>query len=543
MTSVLLIYPPFEGKNYLKKRSPFPIGPLYMAAFLKDKGIDALVVDFSWPPKKRKTQRPSQLKTGQSNYFRFGWTDLQIKKFLIWHAKNYDYIGVSSLMSSNWSGGYKVIDLVKETTGQDVIIGGPHATVFPEHVIKHSKADYICIGEGEAAMWAHCTGVKHPAIIKTKGKLQHHSVGHSFIDNMNMLPFPNRSLLYDDRTTKELYITFSRGCPHKCSFCGSHLIQGRTWRHKDIDTCIKEVHFYIKEWGVKKFIVEDDNPCPGKKGIKHLKKFCQRIINEFPKLRFEVSHGIPVYATADKELCDLMWKAGFREMTFPIESTDIHVLRDMKKADTPNHWRQGIKNWRYEKNHPAQIILGYPFVETITTMLTTMLDIAHVKGRIWASHFRLNKGTPLFDRCLSAKYISDTYDPVNTQSFYIETERFKIKDLQELMQISRGINFATERGFNPIEKVPECTDFYDFTLPEKPGDVVAKGRFKFVRGQNYLASILIARLGKSTQGRPICSFGSSRDIIIYKGEKPSVVYDSLIEILTGRKRKTIEDFL
>jgi len=542
MNSVLLIYPPFEGKNYLKKRSPFPLGPLYIAAFLKSKGIDALVVDFSWPPKKRKTSRPKQLKTGQSNYFRFGWTDLQIKKFLIWHARDYDYIGVSSLMSSNWSGAYKIIELIKETTGQDVIIGGPHATAFPDHVAKHSKADYICIGEGEEAMWAHCTGLKHPAIIKAKGSLKH-SVRDSFIEDMNSLPFPARSLLMDDRPTKELYITFSRGCPHKCTFCGSHLIQGRRWRHKDVARCIKEVHFYIKEWGVKKFIVEDDNPCPGPKGIKHLKNFCKRVINEFPRLRFEVSHGIPVYATADKELCDLMWQAGFRNMTFPIESTDSRVLMDMKKEDTVDQWLHGIQNWKYEKNHPAQIILGYPFVETIATMLNTMIDVAHVKGRIWASHFRLNKGTELFDRCLSAKYISDSYDPINTQAFYVETERFNLKDLQELMQISRGINFATERGFNPIERVPECTDFYDFTLPEKPGDIVAKGRFKFVRGQNYCASLLIAQLSKTVAGRPICSFNAGRDRIIYKGEKPSLVYDTLIELLTGRKRKTIEDFL
>lgn len=540
MKPVLLLYPPFEGKNYLKSRSPFPIGPLYIAAYLKKKGIQSFVKDFSYPPEKHKTKRPEQLKTGQPNYFRFGYTNLAIEKWLKKNLKKYhNTIGVSSLMSSNWSGAYKLIDIIKKVSLESaVVIGGPHATAFPDHVAKHSQSDYICIGEGEDVFYQFLKNRQHEAIIRSGESMPHRT---NFFESLDNLPFPKRELLMDNRKTKDMYVTFSRGCPHKCSFCGSYLIQGRRWRHKSVSRVTEEIDFYYKEWEVRHFIIEDDNPCVGSKGINHLKKICKRIVAEIPKIKLSVSHGIPVYATADKELCKLMWKAGFRRMSFPLESTDERVLKDMNKENTPKNWMKGIRNWKWEDHSPTQIILGYPFRETIETMLKTMIDIAEEKCLVWASHFRLNKGTPLFKRCLDMGYINKDYDPINTQSFFLETERFTIKDLRELMQISRAINFAVEYDCNPFKEVMENKYFNSFKIPKKEGDVVAKGMFKFKKNQNITSSIMLTATGKFS-GRPFCSYRDP-DTIIYKGEKESRVYNSLKFLLTGKKIRKISDYL
>jgi hypothetical protein len=541
----LIIYPPFEGKNYLKKRAPFPIGPLYLAAYLEDRRIPTVVKDLSYPPIKHPTNRPTQLKTGQSSYFRWGWTDKEIRFFLKKNLKYYyNCIGISSLMSSNWSGAYRVIDIIKDIDPERIIIiGGPHATSFPEHVAKYSKADYICLGEGEDALTKFLYGFDCEGVISTKSDVLSEYRRTVFFPKVNSLPFPKRNMLLDDRKTPNLYVTFSRGCPHKCSFCGSHLIQGRIWRNKSPWRILEEIKFYNKEWGVKHFIIEDDNPCPGKKGIKHLKSVCELIISNTTGLKFSVSHGIPVYATADKELCKLMWNAGFRKMTFPVESTNPEVLKDMKKEDTPSNWKIGQKNWKWEKNKPVQIIIGYPFIETINSMLQTMIDIAELKGLIWASHFRLNKGTDLFDRCLKAGYINQDFDPINTQSFFIETERFNKNDLRELMQISRGINFGIERGnFNLFKEVIETNDFHSFNSSPKIGDIVVKGSFKFTRAQNFAASLMLMVTGNFKEGRPMVTFSANRDSLIYNGQKPSRVYSTLYEMLHG-KQKNIKSFL
>lgn len=542
MRPVLLLFPPYEGKSYLVTRRPFPLGLLYIAAYLKKNNIRSEVWDFSYPANKLKTVRPPQLKTKQPNYWRWGWSNDEIFTWLKINLKKYhSTIGVSSLMSSNWTGAYKIIEIIKEIAPKSkIIIGGPHATVFPQHVAQYSKADFICIGEGEESFYHFLQGKKHEGIIRSGN---HAKARRAFIKNLDVLPFPKRNLLKDSRITKELYVTFSRGCPHKCSFCGSHLIQGRQWRHKNIDRVLKEIKFYYDHWDVRKFIVEDDNPCPGKNGIKHLKEICKRVIAEIPKAKLLVSHGLPVYALADKELCALLWKAGFRRMSFPVESTNPKVLKDMNKEQVLKNWKVATKNWsKYEKHLPIQVIFGYPFVQTITTMLQTMIDIAAIHGRVWASWFRMNPSIGLFDRSKKAGYIPDDYDPINTQAFYIETPRFTINDLKEIMQIGQGVNFSTSYECNPFKEVLDCKSFFDFTIPKKDGDVITKGSFKFRKGQNITASIMLTAMGKFN-GRPMVSFGKDNNTLIYKGIKSSKVYDELKYLLTGRRKKNIQSII
>ena len=45
MKPVLLIYPPYEGRFFLAARPPFPIGPLYIASYLK-----AVSGRYRWQP-------------------------------------------------------------------------------------------------------------------------------------------------------------------------------------------------------------------------------------------------------------------------------------------------------------------------------------------------------------------------------------------------------------------------------------------------------------------------------------------------------------
>ncbi len=535
MKPILLLYPPFEGKNYLHSRTPFPIGLLYIASYLESKGMETKVMDFSYPQEKRKTLRPPELMTGQATFFRFGWPDSDILDWLRENGPKYHkIIGISSLMSSNWSGGYRLIQLVKMALPDStVVIGGPHVTCSPNHVFEKSRADYICLGEGEATFHEFLrTGKAEGIIHRTEMPVKRERT--CFIEDMDSLPFLNKELLLNYHPLKEVYITFSRGCPHHCSFCCNYLLQGRKWRNKSVERCIAEIKHFNQSWGVKRFIVEDDNLSPTKIGINHIKELCKRIIEEGFKFYFHVSHGIPVYATSDSELCELLWQAGFRGMVFPLESVDRAVLKDMNKGFTLDHYEKAIKNWKWEKNYATETIIGYPFVETIRTMLETMLFIHRNGALVWASHFRLNYGTPLYQRCLEAGYVSKSFDPINQQSFFIKTERFSIKDLQELMQIGRGLNYLVEYG-GALDKPP----FDNWALPGKVGDVIATGKFNFNRSQAIAAGILLTKTGKFV-GRPMVSVVNGEQLV-YKGQKASKVYKVLQELLGATYRGSFFD--
>ena len=139
------------------------------------------------------------------------------------------------------------------------------------------------------------------------------------------------------------------------------------------------------------------------------------------------------------------------------------------------------------------------------------------------------------------RYINSDYDPINTQSFFVETERFNIKDLKELMQISCAINFAMEYNYNLFKEVVDNKYFNSFKIPKKVGDTVAKGMFKFKKSQSIAASIMLIVTGKFS-GKPFCTYKDS-DTIIYKGEKESRVYDSLKFLLTDIRRKKMSEYL
>lgn len=539
MKRFIMYYPPYAGRFYLKNRPPFPLGPLSIATYLKAHGINAIVKDYGFPNDTHSLALPNTNKKVPL----YGWDFDDIAKDLL-DGRNTpkDIVGVSSLMSTSYYSAYKLVDIIKTLYPKTkVIMGGPHATIFPEHVFKHSLADFVCIGEGEAPMLEFLTEGSHPHIV-TRETLHHIPYLHEDINDIQPLDHDLLDDIKDEDAssyarTNSMMVAFSRGCPMKCEFCTSHLIQGRKWRNKTVDNAMKEILYYHKHWRAKKFEIEDDNLCPGNAGKKWLVELCNRIIKSKESgelsrsVRFHVPHGIPVKALSDKKLCAIMWHAGFRNMVFPLESTNPNVLSDMNKQGTYEDWLTATENWSFEINHPAEIILGYPFVETIETMLNTMLDIAHNYGRVWASHFRLNRNTKLFDRCLEAGYVSEIYDPLAMNSFFVETERFNIVDLKELMAISRGINYGIELGFdafhdNPNNFVSKPFTFYTNATLNK---TVATGSFAFRRGQTTFASLILARFDHPY--KPLLRVNEANTEIIYTGSRPSRVYSELNKLL------------
>ena len=70
--------------------------------------------------------------------------------------------------------------------------------------------DYI-VGEGEYTFVNYLNGLQGPGI---------NNHNYEQIDDLDLLPIPDYSLLnLNDYNLKELYVTGSRGCVRKCTYC------------------------------------------------------------------------------------------------------------------------------------------------------------------------------------------------------------------------------------------------------------------------------------------------------------------------------------
>ena len=138
------------------------------------------------------------------------------------------------------------------------VIGGPHATYFPE-LIADEAFDVVCLGEGEEAFLelldkaerGESIGDIQNLWVKEDREIRRNPV-RPLIDNLDSLPFPDRELYMQFPFIREFQRdTFSfmtgRGCPYDCSFCyngaGKALYKGkgRYVRRMSVENAIKEL--------------------------------------------------------------------------------------------------------------------------------------------------------------------------------------------------------------------------------------------------------------------------------------------------------------
>lgn len=108
---------------------------------------------------------------------------------------------------------------------------GPYATLAPENVIRSGVFDFLIAGESYSAFFELITVLEKSENFspvrnlwwrKSDGEIIRNPL-RPLIDNLDVLPLPNRSLLEENwdqfPDEKTLFLRASLGCPHECIFC------------------------------------------------------------------------------------------------------------------------------------------------------------------------------------------------------------------------------------------------------------------------------------------------------------------------------------
>lgn len=328
---------PYEGLDEREARRSIasfpPLGILYLASVLEERGVEVSVLD----------QPARGFTVGDS----VNWIE----------KENPDIVGFSTFSTSGRTAAL-ISSRVKERNPNIVtVLGNHYATFNSERILrKYSSVDVTVRGEGED------TVVDLVSCLRNKGKLKKvqgiafrnkksviSTSARPLIKDLDCLPFPDRRLNDVDYHSviaganvapkKFTSIVSSRGCVYRCRFCSCTQFARGVWRQRSVKNTLEELHFLSSE-GYKQFIFVDDSFTLNKKRVI---KLCRSMRKEKIDMEWICEGRVD---NCSFEMLREIVKAGCKVLYFGIESANQRILNYFNKQTTPEQSENAVRTAR-----------------------------------------------------------------------------------------------------------------------------------------------------------------------------------------------------
>ena len=353
-------------------------------------------------------------------------------------------IGVTAF-TENYKEVIQFCKQIKKLCGDiKTLVGGPHATLAPQDIIKSGYVDFVSIKEGEATLLEllECIGSNGKSIsleqidglLYRQGKDIKKNKPRRHIKNLDLLPIINRSLVGIERYTGTVNISTSRGCPANCIYCAATTIAGATYRMRDISGVFLEM-LLLKHLipDLKKVYFVDDT----------FTALPERVY-AFTDLMRECPVGVQWSCESrvdvmTEELVDKMILSGCYSIQFGIESGNQSVLDKLrKKIDLQHAYNIIVYAARYDVEICLSFMLGH-YCDTIATMQETLCFIersvtANHNVKIGVSYNTPLPGTWQFTNADKIGLYIQTHDysKYDLITPIVETDNFTVSDLCDI---------------------------------------------------------------------------------------------------------------
>jgi len=290
-----------------------------------------------------------------------------------------------------------LVDHKQETAWADrmrargVKVGFIGITASKMPALYQDHCDFIFNGEPEAAVMR-----------LARGEVPRGTVISEQIDDLDSLPFPRWDLVTEDRGrslgikwfTRPLGggypLLASRGCPEFCTYCPHRILAG--YRARSISNIVDEMERLCSRVSQPYVIFRDPLFTEQRDRVVEL---CDEIQRRGLTVTFEAETRLD---RLDVELLDRLCAAGFRAMSFGVESLDPATLRKSGRRPIPqSHQREIMEHCRKLGIVTAAFyVLG--FLQDDWNSIAATIDYATDLGSTFAQFKMLTPypGTPMF---------------------------------------------------------------------------------------------------------------------------------------------------
>lgn len=461
---ILLIQPPVEDFYDTDVRLQ-PLGLCFLKSIVQQKipGCEVLVKDFHQGHGRRTISLPKELSylkafypghdrspfSAFSQYYHFGASYEAIAASVLEYQP--DLVGIASLFSPYYREVLACARSIKNVLDVPILAGGSHVSAAPMTLLEDPAIDFVIQGEGERPLVEFVRafmgqGPGEPVdwgqIPNLGWKSEKRCVLNAVEPNYPFISLPAPDLWdldpsdYFFEGKPMCFVTTSRGCPHKCSFCSVHLTFGYGYQKRTPDEILEELRERYAQ-GYRIFDFEDDNLSLFKEDFREL---LQLLIREFEgkDVRFVAMNGIS-YLHLDEGLLMLMRQAGFTHLNLSLVSARADTLAGLHRPHTVKRFMDIVaRAHAYGFKTVAYLILGLPS-ETLKDMVATLALLAREPVLVGASIFYLTPGCP----------IADDFPPMSEGDIFkarstamaVETQDFDREDIYTLFLTSRIIDF------------------------------------------------------------------------------------------------------
>jgi hypothetical protein len=212
-----------------------------------------------------------------------------------------------------------------------IALGNVFATLnYTEILRRYPVIDHVVVGEGEASFTALAVAMAEGAVAEPVPGVTSRGTGRPSVAtgakplDLDDLPWPDRRELPSVlRHGFAASVFTTRGCPYRCTFCGtgamSALLGRAGYREKSPENVVAEVERLVRDFGVS-FVSFVDDLFVGKHPV--MQDRARRIAQGLLGRRLDISFmiDIRVDSVVDLDLFRLLRRAGLRRVFIGIET-------------------------------------------------------------------------------------------------------------------------------------------------------------------------------------------------------------------------------